>query len=200
MLPERLQRGEPRRITKAERERRRKLLARLLGSGLLGIPWPRSMPMARIYELDSPADKPLLDFGREFDSGGEKEARMAEAYLLALLRAIGTEASNMMADMIDPTGESYWRLKLQKRHRGKPRQMSSAETEYLVTNYVNRLKELKERGRASPAKTARGDVAKRYKMTDEEVRAIVDRAQGKRVRKRATPKTGRKIAPPAGWS
>jgi hypothetical protein len=131
----------------------------------------------------------LIDFARMYDAG---EREQAQAALLYELRRQKTWSLDAIADMIDPAGKSYWKLELKQRRRGTPRRLSSDDTEVLIGQYEYRLAELQNERRASPVKTARGELAAEYKMTDEEIRAIIDRAQGKKVRKRATKTKGRK--------
>jgi hypothetical protein len=111
--------------------------------------------------------------------------------LIAVLREHSQDNSDLLAllaDMLDPAGKTTWRLKLQRRP-GRPSRLTQADAVGLWLEYEDRLQELESENRASPAKTARGELAAEYKMTDEEVRAIIDRVQGKRVR---TKRTGRK--------
>jgi hypothetical protein len=126
----------------------------------------------------------LSDFGSSWDVGGAEAADRAEAHLLKMLRMQDTEAFNMVADMIDPAGESYWRLEFRRRAKGAPRKHSSADATFLALLYGLLKKKFTAEGRASPAKTARGELAAEYKMTDEQVRAIIDREKGKRLRRR----------------
>jgi hypothetical protein len=97
----------------------------------------------------------------------------------------GDDLLSVLADMLDPTAKTMWRLDFKRRHRGNPGKLSNDELQYLCFQYEQRVEELTNTRRASPAKTARGELAAEYKMTDEEIRAIIERAQGKRVRKRA---------------
>ena len=90
----------------------------------------------------------------------------------------------LLADMLDPAGKTSWRLELRRRHRGHPGRLSDIERYHLCLEYEWRLIELRYEKRASPAKTARGELAARYKMTDEEIRSIIKREEGKRGRKR----------------
>jgi hypothetical protein len=81
--------------------------------------------------------------------------------------------------MIDPVGKSYWRLELRQRDRAPPRQTTSMVAEWLIDQYDYRLEQLRNEKRASPAKTARGELAAQFKMTDEQIRAIIRRGRGR---------------------
>ena len=100
----------------------------------------------------------------------------------------------VLADMLDSEeGESPWKLELRRRHRGPPERLSNIERSKLFLEYHDRLKELQAQNHASPAKTARGELAVKYQMTDEEIRAIIDRIEGKRKRAaKRLPRSGRK--------
>jgi hypothetical protein len=106
----------------------------------------------------------------------------AQQVLLRILLNQRAEAFNILADMIDPGGKSYWRLELRRR-RGRSRKISTEDQQLLACMYRWILNGLKAKNRASPAKTARGLLAAKLNMTDEEIRANIERGQGRRRRK-----------------
>jgi hypothetical protein len=122
----------------------------------------------------------LCDFASWGDTRQAEDARDA---LLNALRAQNLGPLNIIADMLDPAGDSYWRLDLERRGRGARPQMGQIALGSLAFEYDRRLEELKEERRASPAKTARGELAAKYQMTDEQIRALIERQQGKRQRR-----------------
>jgi hypothetical protein len=128
-----------------------------------------------------------------FDRYSNDKASVVRDQLIDMFRrgSVGHgDLQELLADMLDPAKKTPWRLDLRRR-RGNPGKLSNDDLQYLCFSYEQRVDELKSAGRASPVKTARGELAAEYKMTDEEIRAIIDRAQGKRVRKRAAKRAGR---------
>jgi hypothetical protein len=97
--------------------------------------------------------------------------------------ADGDDLLSVLAGMLDPTAKTTWRLDLKRGHRGSPGKLSNDELQYLCFRYEQRVEEFTNARRASPVKTARGELAAEFKMTDEEIRAIIDRARGKRRRR-----------------
>jgi hypothetical protein len=118
----------------------------------------------------------LIEFARKYDAG---EPEKAQAALLDILRRQKLSSLDAIANMIDPAGKSYWRLELKQRNRAPPRQTTSMEAEWLIDEYDFRLEELRREKRASPAKIARGELAAEFKMTDEQLRAIIRRGRGR---------------------
>jgi hypothetical protein len=82
-------------------------------------------------------------------------------------------------DMLNPKGHSFWRLEIKQRRRGK-RTVPAAVTEDILNSYEVRVHELYEAGAPSPKKTALGELAKEYGVSDTTIREIVRRAQGKK--------------------
>jgi hypothetical protein len=98
----------------------------------------------------------------------------------------------VLADLLDPLGNTTWRLELRRRRRGRKERLSESDRESLTGYYLANVDRLKADKRASAKKTVRAQIAKDWGMTDEEVRAIVERVQGKRKRKHASKPAGRK--------
>jgi hypothetical protein len=94
------------------------------------------------------------------------------------------DISALIAEMLDPASKTEWRLDLRRPRPGNPGRLPTEELHILCFKYQSRVDDLKKRGRAAPAKTALGELATQYEMTDGELRAIIERAQGKRRRKR----------------
>ena len=90
----------------------------------------------------------------------------------------------LFADMLDPASKTEWRLDLRRRRAGSPRKLCTGAVDYLCNRYKRRVDGLREAGQAAPVKTALGELAADYEMTDKEMRAIIERAQGKRRRPR----------------
>ena len=164
-----------------------------------GSRWPECRCPACLDEQDAEDERlrkarPPLVRARDYlhaflreDDG--PDPKLAQKALLLRLRDVEEEAFNIIADMIDPAGQSYWRLEL-KRRGGRMNKAPTAEQQLLAKSYEWRLKHLKKEGRPSPEKTARGEIAAYLGMTDEAVRAIIRRAQGRKVR---TPAQERKV-------
>jgi hypothetical protein len=91
----------------------------------------------------------------------------------------------LLADMLDPAGKTSWRLQLRRRRSGNPGRLSDLDRMILCREYESILEKLRAEKRASPIKTARGELAKKWGMTDEEIRAQIARGQGRKKRKSA---------------
>jgi hypothetical protein len=88
---------------------------------------------------------------------------------------------DILYEMLDTEeGKSTWKLELRRRRRGNPGSLSDADSMRLFFQYHIRLSELRDQNRASPA-----ELAEKYQMTDEEIRAIVERKEGKRKRRKS---------------
>ena len=123
------------------------------------------------------------------------EPEVVRPKLIDLFRGASRQCNDLfeaLAEMLDPAGKSTWKLELCRRRRGRPGRLSELDSIRLAVEYGARLEELKDQNRASPAKTARGELAERYKMTDEEIRAIIERRGGKRKRRPARERAVRK--------
>jgi hypothetical protein len=118
-----------------------------------------------------------------FDQYDNERTEFVRDHLVRELRRLSecpNDISAFVAEMLDPASKMEWRLDLRRRRR--PSKMSTDELHYLCFKYESRVDDLKEAGRAAPAKTALGELAAEYKMKDGELRAIIERAQGKRRR------------------
>jgi hypothetical protein len=120
-----------------------------------------------------------------FDQYDNERPEIVRDHLMRELRRLSecpNDISAFVAEMLDPASKkTEWRLDLRRRRPGN-RKMSTEELQYLCFRYESRVDDLKEAGRAAPAKTALGELAAEYKTTDGEIRAIIERAQGKRRR------------------
>ena len=108
-------------------------------------------------------------------------------HLVGLLRRMSADPDDicaLFADMLDPASKTEWRLDLRRRRAGSPRKLCTGAVDSLCNRYKRRVDGLREAGRAAPVKTALGELAADYEMTDKEMRAIIERAQGKRRRPR----------------
>jgi hypothetical protein len=151
-------------------------------------------------EMSKPASQVMFEWGwviqSIFDECGNERPEVVRDQLVDMLREnswISLDLLALLADLLDPAGKTTWQLKLSRR-RGRPRRLSMFEAVGLWADYERRLQELKNENRASPAKTARGELAAQHKMTDEEVRAIIDRVLGKKVRTKRAGRKPRSIA------
>jgi len=95
----------------------------------------------------------------------------------------GHDLPALLADMLDAAGKSSWRLKLCRRRSGNPGRLSDLDRMSLFNAYESLVEAYRAEKRASPIKTARGELAKKWGMTDEEIRALIARGQGKKKRK-----------------
>ena len=108
-------------------------------------------------------------------------------HLVQLLRRMSADPDDicaLIADMLDPASKTEWQLDLRRRRAGSPRKLCTGAVKSLCNRYKRRVDGLREAGRAAPVKTALGELAAEYEMTDKEMRAIIERAQGKRRRAR----------------
>ena len=108
-------------------------------------------------------------------------------HLVRLCRRMSDDPDDicaLIADMLDPASKTEWRLDLRRRRAGSPRKLCTGAVDSLCNRYKRRVDGLREAGRAAPVKTALGELAAEYEMTDKELRAIMERAQGKRRRPR----------------
>jgi hypothetical protein len=143
--------------------------------------------VARIGLLNF-AHERLLEFIDESDVWEPGAAQHELARLLCQLAFLGSpkEATvfAFFAAMLFPSGNGYWKLKLTPR-KGRKRKKTTLEQQQMARVYGGWVfRGLKEKRHASPSKTARGLLAAQFKMTDEEMRANIERGQGKRGRKR----------------
>jgi hypothetical protein len=144
---------------------------------------PQEPPdLPEIYEWGMALDHTFSDYSNETPES-------VRAKLIEMFRqgTHGNDLLALLADMLDPDGDSLWRLELSRRRRGRRGRFSELDLMALVWQYEMRVQELKDERRAAPVKTALGEFADAYKMTDEEMRALIGRASGKRKR---APKKG----------
>jgi hypothetical protein len=87
------------------------------------------------------------------------------------LRDFKNPVTNQIADMLDPHGNTYWRLDLKKRRRGRPPSFPEVAWEY--------QEELKKYGnRRGAIKSVEGTLIDRRGITKEAIRSAVRRLSG----------------------
>ena len=115
------------------------------------------------------------------DVNDDQEPNAIQTELMRLLRNFRLPAFDAIADWIDSTGGSTWRLELKRRRPGKPK-YSKNYASSLRLFYEQRRKKLAKEGHPTPAKTALGELAAEFEIPDNQLRAIIERVQGKRRR------------------
>jgi hypothetical protein len=111
----------------------------------------------------------------------DQEPNFIQEHLIKSLRNLKVPLLDDIANMIDPAGDSPWRLELKRRRTGKPKYSRSLAI-FLWDLYDHRREELSEEKHPTPAKTALGEVAAEFSMPDSQLRSLIERAQGKRRR------------------
>jgi hypothetical protein len=122
-----------------------------------------------------------------FYNNDNQRPEFVRDHLVKLLRRMSDDPDDicsLIADLLDPASKTEWRLDLRRRRAGSPRKLCTGAVDSLCNRYKRRVDRLREAGRAAPVKTALGELAAEYEMTDNEMRAILERAQGKRRRPR----------------
>ena len=122
-----------------------------------------------------------------FHNNDNRRPEFVRDHLVRLLRRMSADPDDicaLIADMLDPASKTEWRLDLRRRRAGSPRKLCTGAVESLCNRYKRRVDGLREAGQAAPVKTALGELAAEYEMTDNDMRAIIERGQGKRRRPR----------------
>jgi hypothetical protein len=122
---------------------------------------------------------PVILYG--LDVNDDMESEVAQEHLIGHFRRLDLDLFDILADMIDPAGNTTWRLELKRRRPGKPKR-SRDFANFLRWNYEERLEELTEEQHPTPAKTALGELAAQFEIPDGQLRALIERSQGKRRR------------------
>jgi hypothetical protein len=104
--------------------------------------------------------------------------------LIEMLRDFKNPITDQIADMLDPLGDTCWKLVLKRRRRGNP-----AEPPFVWEEYQERLQEYGNKRGAK--KLAELDTAGKFNMKVEAVRSAVRRMNGTHGRRRKR-KSGRK--------
>jgi hypothetical protein len=97
--------------------------------------------------------------------------------LIEMLREFKNPITNQIADMLDPHGDTVWKLVLKRRRRGKP-----SEPPFIWEEYQEALQ--KRENKRGAIKSVEHDIADRFNITTAAVRSAVRRMNGTHGRRR----------------